>query len=99
MRLTSKRLIFVLAAATAFALAIVGILFVMTPVPRPLPSEAAVVGKAIRTGTPAIGGPFTLVSTKSGTVTDRSFRGKWLLIFFGYPLCTYLSPTPLTSLG
>src|SRR5258708_13117492 len=99
MRLKSKRLIFVLAAATAFALAIVGILFVMTPVPRPLPSEAAVVGKAIRTGTPAIGGPFTLVSTNGETVTDQSFRGKWLLIFFGYTFCPHLCPTPLTHVS
>ena len=99
MRMTSKRLIVVLAAVTAFALAIVGVLFVTTPVPRPLPSGAAIVGKSIRTGTPAIGGPFTLVSTNGETVTDQSFRGKWLLIFFGYTSCPDLCPTALTNVS
>jgi len=99
MRLTSKRLIVVLAAVTAFALAIVGVLFVTTPVPRPLPSGAAIVGKSTRTGTPAIGGPFTLVSTNGETVTDQSFRGKWLLIFFGYTSCPDLCPTALTNVS
>src|SRR6266852_9327091 len=99
MRMTSKRLIVVLAAVIAFALAIVGILLVTTPVPRPLPSGAAVVGKAIRTGTPAIGGPFTLVSTNGENVTDQSFHGKWLLIFFGYTSCPDLCPTALANVS
>ena len=99
MKLTSKLLIWVLVAATAGALAIVGILFVKTPVPRPLTSGAAIVGKAIRTGTPAIGGPFTLISTNGENVTDQSFRGKWLLIFFGYTSCPDLCPTALTNVS
>jgi protein SCO1/2 len=99
MRQTSTRLILVLAAVTAVALAIVGILFVTAPVPRLPTSGTAVVGKAIRTGAPTIGGPFTLVSTNGETVTDQSFRGKWLLIFFGYTSCPDLCPTALTNVS
>src|SRR5258708_30468800 len=93
MKLISRRLILIIAAVAAGALAIVGVLLVTTPVPRPLTSGAAVVGKSIRTGTPAIGGPFTLVSTKGEIVTDQSFRGKWLLLFFGYTFCPHPVPT------
>jgi len=39
---------------------------------------------AISTGTAAIGGPFTLVATDGTAVTDASYRGKWMLIYFGY---------------
>jgi protein SCO1/2 len=99
MRLTSRRLILVLAAVTAAAIATAGLLFVTTPVPRSLKSGPVVVGKSIRTGTPAIGGPFTLVSTTGETVTDQSFRGKWLLIFFGYTFCPDLCPTALTNVS
>ena len=99
MKLTSKRLILTVAAVAAGALAIVGVLLATTPIPRPLTSGAAVVGKSIRTGTPAIGGPFTLVSTDGETVTDQSFRGKWLLIFFGYTFCPDLCPTALTNVS
>src|SRR6266446_468224 len=99
MKLISRRLILIIAAVAAGALAIVGVLLVTTPVPRPLTSGAAVVGKSIRTGTPAIGGPFTLVSTNGETVTDQSFRGKWLLIFFGYTFCPDVCPTSLNDMS
>ncbi|WP_247834234.1 SCO family protein [Bradyrhizobium sp. 200] len=70
-----------------------------TPVPRLPTSGTAVVGKSIRTGTPTIGGPFTLLSTNGETVTDQTFRGKWLLIFFGYTSCPDLCPTALTNVS
>ncbi len=99
MKLTSKLLIWVLALVAAGGLAVVGVLFVMSPAPRTLTPGAAIVGKAIRIGTPTIGGPFTLVSTNGENVTDQSFRGKWLLIFFGYTFCPDLCPTALTNVS
>ena len=50
------------------------------------------------TGTAAIGGPFTLVSTAGGNVSDQTYRGKWLLIFFGYTFCPDACPTALTNM-
>ena len=99
MKWTPRLLILVLALIAAGALAVVGVLRVMGPAPRTLTSGSAVVGKAMRTGTAAIGGPFTLVSTNGENVTDQSFRGKWLLIFFGYTSCPDLCPTALANVS
>ena len=34
-----------------------------------------------------IGGPFTLTASDGTTVSDATYRGKWLLVFFGYTSC------------
>jgi protein SCO1/2 len=49
--------------------------------------------------TSAIGGPFTLVADTGRTVTDRSYRGKWLLVFFGYTHCPDVCPTTLNAIA
>jgi protein SCO1/2 len=33
------------------------------------------------------GGPFVLVAADGRTVTDQSFRGRWLVVYFGYTFC------------
>jgi len=50
-------------------------------------------------GTAAIGGPFRLSATDGKTVTDASFRGKWMLIYFGYTSCPDACPTALTNIS
>jgi protein SCO1 len=47
----------------------------------------------------AIGGPFSLVSDTGTIVTDRSFPGKYLLIYFGYTSCRDVCPTTLTGVA
>ncbi len=42
-----------------------------------------------------IGGPFTLTDQDGGTVTDADFRGRWMLIYFGYTFCPDVCPTSL----
>jgi len=49
--------------------------------------------------TPAVGGPFTLVDQDGRTVTDANFRGKYMLIYFGYTYCPDVCPTSLTEVG
>jgi len=49
--------------------------------------------------TPSIGGPFTLVDQDGKTVTDKDYRGKFLLIYFGYTFCPDVCPTTLTDMS
>src|SRR5258708_26771850 len=55
--------------------------------------------KVTTSGTAAIGGPFTLVATNGEDVSDRIYRGKWLLIFFGYTFCPDACPTALNNIS
>src|SRR5437868_4471584 len=49
--------------------------------------------------TPTLGGPFELINATTGQqVTDAAFRGKWLLIFFGYTHCPDVCPTTLSNM-
>ena len=47
----------------------------------------------------AIGGPFALVDTRGETVTDQTYRGKWMLIYFGYTFCPDACPTTLNNIS
>jgi protein SCO1/2 len=42
---------------------------------------------------------FTLTTLDGLTVTDESYRGKWLVVYFGYTSCPDACPTTLTSIG
>jgi protein SCO1/2 len=51
-------------------------------------------------GTPAsgearVGGPFTLVNERGETVTEADFRGRYMLIYFGFTFCPDVCPTEL----
>ena len=46
-----------------------------------------------------VGGPFTLRAPDGATVTDETYRGKWLLVFFGYTSCPDLCPTTLNAIA
>ncbi len=50
-------------------------------------------------GKAAIGGPFTLTDGDGKTWTDQDFRGKLMLIYFGYAYCPDVCPTSLGSMG
>jgi protein SCO1/2 len=42
-----------------------------------------------------IGGPFALIDHQGNAVTDRDFRGRFLLLFFGYANCASVCPIGL----
>jgi protein SCO1/2 len=61
--------------------------------------EANPAGSIVSSGTAAIGGPFALVTADGKGVTDQTYRGKWMLIYFGYTSCPDACPTALTNLS
>ena len=46
-----------------------------------------------------VGGPFTLMAPDGTTVTDKTYHGKWLLVFFGYTSCPDICPTTLYEIA
>jgi protein SCO1/2 len=46
-----------------------------------------------------IGGPFSLIADDGRAVTERSFPGKYLLVYFGYSSCRDVCPATLNTLA
>jgi len=73
------------------------------PILSSIVSESALVVIAppapAATSTVTIGGPFTLSAPDGKMVTDQTFRGKWLLVYFGYTFCANSCPTMLLEIA
>ncbi|MGA2568043.1 MAG: SCO family protein, partial [Pseudolabrys sp.] len=50
-------------------------------------------------GPSAIGGPFKLIDQDGKPITDQDFRGRPLLVFFGYTHCPDICPTTLFEMS
>ena len=50
-------------------------------------------------GTVSIGGPFSLVDQNGVRRTDKDYRGKFMLVFFGYTYCPDVCPTTLAIIS
>jgi len=85
-----RRTLIVLAALAAVAVAGLAA-WELTPSPRQADSGGA-------TGTAEIGGPFTLVNTEGETVTADDFRGRYMLVYFGFTFCPDVCPTSLMDM-
>jgi len=48
---------------------------------------------------PSIGGPFTLENGAGKIVTASDFRGKYMLVYFGYTYCPDVCPTTLNAVA
>ena len=62
-------------------------------------SSAAALIEALIEGREPIGGPFDLMDQRGRRRTDADFRGKLVLIYFGYTHCPNVCPTELQSLS
>jgi protein SCO1/2 len=63
------------------------------------PKSSASGGAVINTAGADIGGPFTLTDTSGKRVSDKDFRGRYMLIYFGYSYCPDVCPTELQAMG
>jgi protein SCO1/2 len=46
-----------------------------------------------------VGGPFALIDGDGHQVTDRTWRGKYMLVYFGYTFCPDVCPTTLSAVA
>jgi protein SCO1 len=46
-----------------------------------------------------VGGPFTLLDGDGKSVSDTAFRGRYMLVYFGYTYCPDVCPTTLTTVA
>ena len=52
---------------------------------------------SVLAGVPQIGGSFSLVNHNGKSVTEKDFKGKFLLIFFGFTNCPDVCPTEMQT--
>jgi protein SCO1/2 len=45
------------------------------------------------------GGPFSLIAGDGRTITEKSFPGRWLIVYFGYTFCPDVCPTTLGAIA
>jgi protein SCO1/2 len=55
--------------------------------------------EAMHPQTTNLGGPFSLINQDGKPVSDSDFRGKYLLVYFGYTFCPDMCPTGLSSIA
>jgi protein SCO1/2 len=79
-----------IALIAAFAITLVAVAFVV---------NTFVSGPGGTGGIVQIGGPFTLVDQDGKTRTDADYRGRHMLIYFGYTYCPDVCPTALSDMG
>lgn len=60
---------------------------------------AVVTGSVTATGVPQIGGAFELTDQNGRVRRDTDFRGRYMLVYFGYTYCPDVCPTTLLAMS
>lgn len=63
------------------------------------PTNVGTVREGEQSGTAQIGGPFELIDHTGRTVTEQTWRGQYLLIYFGYSFCPDVCPLELDKIS
>lgn len=95
MALSNKKTAPLWLALTAVLVAgVVGFLWVLADRPSaPSQSGPSQPGQAL------VGGPFALTDQTGARVTDETFRGQYMLVFFGFTFCPDVCPTELQTIS
>jgi protein SCO1/2 len=70
-----------------------------SPAPRERRADAARLMNELMSGKYPIGGPFTLTDPAGKRVALADFKGKLVLLYFGYATCPDVCPTDLAQIG
>jgi len=54
--------------------------------------------RALLDAAATVGGPFALTDEEGGTVTETTWRGRFVLLYFGYRYCPDVCPTELAKM-
>jgi protein SCO1/2 len=89
--MTANRLRLMLAVITGLMFGVVAALMVFPQArARLMPASGVkVMGQAL------VGGPFTLTDHTGKRVTDQDFRGRYMIVFFGFTFCPDVCPSAL----
>ena len=82
----------------AFALGVALLASIVAVAQDKQPRSAAELMDAVMWGKEPIGGPFTLIDHTGKTRTEIDFRGKLLLVYFGFTYCPDICPTDLQAM-
>lgn len=68
---------------------------------RAIAASAALIAAVVCEAAPqvSISGHFTLDALDGREVSDATYRGKWVVVYFGYTYCPDVCPTVLVRLG
>jgi protein SCO1/2 len=83
----------------ALALLCIGSLWAPAPAQEGSERSAAELMDAVMWNREPIGGPFALVDQHGVRRTDADFRGKLMLVYFGFTSCPDVCPTDLQAIG
>ena len=81
------------------AFAAIAVLVIAVGVNRLWPEFLRGVIGASTPGVVSVGGPFALTDHTGARVSDASYRGRFMLIYFGYTFCPDVCPTELQTVA